>query len=322
MARRNKPPRPAVPQVTYPELLRTEPLTRIPPVMGVIGGVLSFVVFASAITQGLCWLYWLVLGGPGSFADTYRSLIRYEQPFGLIATHLGLAVLIPISIGLVRLLHRAPATALLSVEGRVRWRWFWITLGVSAVVLNLVLALNTLVASGTLNLVPTPQAGFGWFLLCILLTSPLQAAAEEVFFRGYLMQALGALGARPWFTVVASALTFAAFHGTQNLPLFLDRFGFGLVAGVLVWRTGGLEAAVAAHVVNNVCAFTYAALSSSVAQVKAIQQVGWIEAAWDVGGFAVYTLVALWLARRLGVSESGPAPLIGAVGGAASGRTR
>ena len=306
MARRNKPPRPAVPQVTYPELLRTEPLTRIPPVMGVIGGVLSFVVFASAITQGLCWLYWLVIGSPGSFADTYRSLIRYEQPFGLIATHLGLAVLIPISIGLVRLLHRAPATALLSVEGRVRWRWFWITLGVSAVVLNLVLALNTLVASGTLNLVPTPQAGFGWFLLCILLTSPLQAAAEEVFFRGYLLQVIGSATGRAWAGVVGSALVFALLHGVQNPALFAHRLAFGLVAGALVVVTGGLEAGIAAHVVNNVAAYAYAIFTSSVAALRGVTTISWAEAAWNVGAFAAFGVAAWWLGRRLRVATVTP----------------
>ena len=89
--------------------------------------------------------------------------------------------------------------------------------------------------------------------MVILLTSPLQAAAEEIFFRGYLMQALGSLVAKPWFGVVASALVFALLHGTQNLPLFVDRLAFGLLAGLLVWRTGGLEAGIAAHVVNNVC---------------------------------------------------------------------
>jgi hypothetical protein len=73
----------------------------------------------------------------------------------------------------------------------------------------------------------------------IVLTSPIQAAAEEIFFRGYLLQALGSLVARPWFGVIASSVVFALLHGTQNVPLFVDRLAFGLLAGLLVWRTGG-----------------------------------------------------------------------------------
>ena len=108
------------------------------------------------------------------------------------------------------------------------------------------------------------------FLVVIMLTSPLQATAEEVFFRGYLMQALGSLVAQPWFGVVVSAVVFALLHGTQNLPLFLDRLGFGLLAAVLVWRTGGLEAGIAAHIINNVFAYVLAGLTTSVAEIRAI----------------------------------------------------
>ena len=72
------------------------------------------------------------------------------------------------------------------------------------------------------------------------------------------MQALGSLVARPWFGVVVSAVVFALLHGLQNPPLFVDRLAFGLLAGWLVWRTGGLEAGIAAHVVNNVFAYVMA----------------------------------------------------------------
>ena len=51
------------------------------------------------------------------------------------------------------------------------------------------------------------------------------------------------------------SVVFALLHGTQNLPLFADRLVFGLLAGLLVWRTGGLEAGIAAHVINNVFAY-------------------------------------------------------------------
>ncbi|MBK8459371.1 MAG: CPBP family intramembrane metalloprotease [Micropruina sp.] len=114
-------------------------------------------------------------------------------------------------------------------------------------------------------------------------------------------------GAEPWFGVVTSAAIFALFHvSQQNLPLFLDRFAFGVLAGVLVVRTGGLEAAIGAHVVNNVLAFVSAGLVTSIAEVKAIQQVGWSEAAWDLAGFTFFTLAALWLGRRMNVATHTP----------------
>ena len=51
------------------------------------------------------------------------------------------------------------------------------------------------------------------------------------------------------------ALLFALAHGAQDAPIFVDRFAFGLVAGVLVITTGGLEAGIAMHVLNNFLAF-------------------------------------------------------------------
>ena len=164
------------------------------------------------------------------------------------------------------------------------------------------MALNGVVLLSTLVEAParwSPQPGFWGFLVVIILTSPLQAAAEEVFFRGYLMQALGSLVAKPWFGVVVSALVFALLHGTQNLPLFLDRLGFGLLAAVLVWRTGGLEAGIAAHVINNVFAYVLAGLTTSIAEIRAISEIGWVDAAFDVGGFALFAVLAYLVARRL-----------------------
>ena len=143
----------------------------------------------------------------------------------------------------------------------------------------------------------------------ILLTSPLQAIAEEVFFRGYLLQALGSLVAQPWFGVVVSAVVFALLHGVQNPPLFAARLAFGLLAGVLVWRTGGLEAGIAAHIVNNVFAYGIAGLTTSIASLKAIREITWADAAFDVGGFALFAVLAYVLFRLLRLPQPGrPGP--------------
>ena len=88
---------------------------------------------------------------------------------------------------------------------------------------------------------------------------------------------------------MVSALIFALMHGVQNPALFLNRLGFGLLAGVLVWRTGGLEAGIGAHVVNNICAYVIAGLTSSIAAVRAIASpIGWLDSGIQLGGFAVF----------------------------------
>ena len=160
------------------------------------------------------------------------------------------------------------------------------------------------------------QQGAGAFCIVILLTSPLQAAAEEYFFRGYLIQALHTARARAarWFGVVGSAAVFALFHGTQNLPLFLYRFAFGVLAGCLVLKTGGLEAGIAAHVVNNVVAYGYAVLSGTRGR-DACRHARSAGSSWRGAcvGFALFAAVAIWIAGRMQVATTTPGPGAGEV---------
>ena len=234
---------------------------------GIMAAILAFFVVAQLVSQLMAGLGWLLLRPGGEYRDWLRAVGRFEIPWGMLSGHLALATLIPISLGAVLFLQH---------------------LGQPFPTLK-------------------PQPDYWVFLVLILLTSPLQAAAEEFFFRGYMLQSFHTLAPRsPWFGVVCSAALFALFHGTQNLPLFLDRFAFGVLVGVLVVRTGGLEAAIGAHVVNNLMAFSYAGLYSTIAEVKATQVIGWIDLAWDLGGFGVFTLLALLLGRRLQLAVTTP----------------
>ena len=54
------------------------------------------------------------------------------------------------------------------------------------------------------------------------------------------------------------AFLFAMPTGCPEPPVFFDRLAFGVVAGVLVIMTGGLEAGIAMHVLNNCLAFGFA----------------------------------------------------------------
>ena len=62
-----------------------------------------------------------------------------------------------------------------------------------------------------------------------------------------------------------------------------------------------MEAAIAAHVVSNVYTYLNGALTSSVAAVRATQEISWLDAVSDVGVFAVFTVAALLVARRQGL---------------------
>ena len=228
--------------------------------LGAVFGVAMFLLLTGVVSQAVVILVWSLTAGDYSYADYYREAFAFERPVGMVATNLGIATLIPIAWVLMAGVHQVRPRWLSSVKPRIRWPYLLGSLVVAVVALNGVLALSVLIDDEDLRFAPQP--GLWQFLVVILLTSPLQAIAEEVFFRGYLMQALGSLVAQPWFGVVVSALVFALLHGVQNPALFTSRLAFGLLAGVLVWRTGGLEAGIAAHIVNNVFAYGIAGFTT------------------------------------------------------------
>ena len=303
------------PGVTYPEVLlvaeNESPARRIALGLGgPLAGVITFLVVTPLVTAGLIGLGWVLAGSPGDWRSFYAAAAKFEEPAGVFATHLGLSMLIPISFGLVYLLHRFNPRWLHSVQPGFRWRYTFAATLVAVVVLGGLWVLSRVGEAWVF----APEKNLWWFLAAIVITSPLQAAAEEYFFRGYLLQAIGmASPAGPWFGVVGSAAVFALLHGTQDVPLFLHRLAFGLIAGFLVLKTGGLEAGIAAHVVNNLVAFGYGALSGTLAETKGVTTVGWVEVAWNLAAFALFAAGALWVARRMRLATTTPGVRVGSV---------
>ena len=281
--------------VAYPQVLRTPGFAWWRSVLGVLVAVSLYFVVVSVVSQVVVLISYGITRPSTPYKDYYAQAQAFELPAGMVGANLGIACLIPISFVVVMIVHQVRPQWLGSVRPRLRWRWLGISLGIAAVSLAAVFAVSTLFGPA----VPIkPQPQFWIFMIVIVLTSPLQAAGEEYLFRGYLLQALGSIVRAPWFGVVASAVIFALFHGTQNVPLFIDRLAFGLLAAMLVWKTGGLEAAIGAHVINNVYAFGLAGLTGTVAQARAVQQIGWVDALFDVGGFAVFAVPAWRTANK------------------------
>ena len=96
-------------------------------------------------------------------------------------------------------------------------------------------------------------------LVIVLVMTPLQAAGEEYFFRGWIMQNVGAWFARPMVGLVASLIVSAVAFSTAHLspdPWVLGTIAcLAVASGLAAWRTGGLEAGIAMHAVNNVLTF-------------------------------------------------------------------
>lgn len=170
---------------------------------------------------------------------------------------LSLAVLLPISLLLHRLLFpRQPLGTLFSVAGRFRWRWTGRALLIALIMIGGISAAILAVEPRVLLTAAGPSPDPLPWLVVALTLMPLQAAAEEITFRGLFGRSVGGLFARAGVgTVVAlvvSSVAFGSAHLAGDPWLIAYYFLFGLLMGIVAWRTGGIEASVVLHVVNNV----------------------------------------------------------------------
>jgi membrane protease YdiL (CAAX protease family) len=196
----------------------------------------------------------LVSGAPDLVAYITPD-IAHLGPIGFIYLNLSLIVLIPASGLSIWIVHGIRPRFLSSVAGGIRWRWLLRCIAVILPLWALYTGLGVLVEPFTS---PRPDHWIALLVIVVLMT-PLQAAGEEYFFRGWIMQNVGAWFARPMVGLVASLVVSAVAFSTAHLspdPWVLGTIAcLAVASGLAAWRTGGLEAGIAMHAVNNVLTF-------------------------------------------------------------------
>jgi membrane protease YdiL (CAAX protease family) len=231
----------------------------------------------------------------------------------LAAGFLTIAVFLPFTLLAARWIQERPAGTLSSVAGRLRLRWLMICLPVAAVTIVIFIVGATAlsgVTGGADAGLDDPLAGWGPFLIStavLLLVVPVQAAAEEYVCRGWLLQGLGAWLRSPWLPIVVQATVFAALHGWGTPWGFADLVVFGVVTGWLTVRTGGLEAAIALHVMNNLIGSVLAAAFGELTIDETAADMPWQAVVVDAPVLIGFAAVILWLARRRGLAVTTPA---------------
>lgn len=240
-------------------------------------------------------------------AAGYPELPDGDVDFGPIAgTALDLtyiALVLPLVLLAALWPGRRPAGTVSSVTGRLRWRWLaWCLLAALPATALLVVVSFFLPGDPSGSEESSAWVGWGTFLASLAMLTvlvPLQSAAEEYLFRGWLLQTAGAFVRAPWFAVLPQAVLFAAAHGWGTVWGFIDLLVFGLVAGWLSIRTGGLEASVALHAVNNLVAFGLSAVFvGGLESDETAADASWPLAVTDMGTTLLYAAIVLWLTRR------------------------
>jgi membrane protease YdiL (CAAX protease family) len=195
-----------------------------------------------------------------------QSFWLVNAAFPLLALGVFLAVV---------LFHRRAWWSVITAVPTFRWQrllfsgaaWFGISLLVSLV--------EFLIWPETFSLNFDP-AVFVPFVIIALIVTPIQTSAEELFFRGYLIQAGGRLSRNRLLLTLVSAVLFALPHMSNPEVangFWLTMLGYFVIGAGLAWFAlldGSLEIALGLHAANNLFAGIMVTFPSSALNTPAL----------------------------------------------------
>lgn len=191
----------------------------------------------------------------GSMTGAGRAMPPDGVLFFLL-TFLGLWMGVWIAL---RLMHRRPLGTLFHPARRIGMqnlmRGAAFSLGFNAVSLVTYCIVLGLPARSDLSL---PL--WAVWIVPIVLAIVMQATSEELLMRGYLLQQFAVWSRHPLVWAIIPAILFAALHYDPGMEpgmrwrMLVHILIFGVITAALVWRTGGLGAAMGLHIANNIMA--------------------------------------------------------------------
>lgn len=305
------------PPLEYHQLMRGAPRYRWwKPLLALVLGIIYYLTLSVAFGLLVIFPYLMFSGADLLDSDAIMDLAipDTQNPTSMVMTLGSVALMLPAALLAMLSVGLTPAKRLWSVALRIRWRWIWRTVLpalAALVIMNVIGITLSLAVGGEAAEELTPVADLNvtaalWSVAITLVLVPIQATAEELVYRGMFMQTLGA-----WFGGVRGATAFAAFMRGPWLPIAIPALAFGfshiydiwgwiavvvlaLVAGWLSVRTGGLEAAISLHVVNNLIALGFLASGIGGETAQTSDGGGPASAIMAVVGFGLY---AWWVDR-------------------------
>lgn len=211
---------------------------------------MSVLVVVALIFSGRLGLPLNVIGG--ELADLPRllksSVYILEVGIGLAAAAAGLLLA-------ARLIFRRPFRSWLTVAPRFRWSVLAWGAGAGVIAIMVLNLISVFVPQGP-GEAPILDAGEPLsqrlvYLAACALGFLIAAWAEEVVFRGYLLQQVGAFTRRIWLVLLINGVIFALFHLEFDPGALAARALLGAVFAWATLRLGGLEFGIGAHAAQN-----------------------------------------------------------------------
>jgi membrane protease YdiL (CAAX protease family) len=228
-----------------------------------------------------------------------------------ISPNLSLVLLIfPFLVGLLSLIlflkpfHKRNYKEVINGTKTVRWNRFFTGAMFWILLMGIYLLAFYLIDRDNFQLQFNPNAFFTLIAISLLLI-PFQTTYEELFFRGYLAQGIGAWTRNRWMVLIIPAIMFGLLHAFNPE---VKEFGFwvtmpqywlfGLFFGLLTILDDGIEIAMGVHAANNIFTSVMVTHSASVLQTPALLNQIKVEPLLDTFLFLIIGIVFIIILRN------------------------
>ena len=156
----------------------------------------------------------------------------------------------------VKFLHQRKFLTLVSAEAKINFRRLFLGFGAWFLIIALMTIIGFVLEPDNFEFAFNPSQ---WLILlpCALILTPIQTSAEELFFRGYLIQGLGLITKQPLILMFINGILFMLPHlGNPEIQrdptwIALYFFAFGVFCSFITLEDNRLELALGVHAANN-----------------------------------------------------------------------
>lgn len=204
----------------------------------------------------------------------YQDMMVPGSAHEFIGTNLSILVMLIGLAAAVLWLQRRPLITLITTRSQFDWYRVWQGFAVLFAITGVSLAIECLLYPGryTFN---TDSTRLLLFVPLVLMLTPLQAATEELVFRGFLMQSLRSFTRSPVLIIIVSSVIFMVPHlwnpeAEHGMLIIVQYVLIGAFFAVITLRDGRLELAIGAHAAINIFIALVAAYPDSALNTPAL----------------------------------------------------
>jgi len=202
------------------------------------------------------------------------------------------------------LLHKRAFKTLVTWKSKIDWSrvafgfGVWLVIGIALELLFYTMHSEHYVLSFDLgNFLP--------LLLLSLVILPIQTSAEELIFRGYLMQGLSIGTKSKISALIITSILFGAIHSmnpeVQKFGLFTMQayyIGAGLFLGIVTLMDNGLELALGIHAATNFLGAVFVGYDGAAIQTSSLFKTSYLNPVLMTAGFYLGACIFLFIAFK------------------------